>query len=267
MFLHDLGWGLLRRWYFVVLGVLLTACGALFLTDVVPPTYQGTARIVLLPPTSLVTPDGNPFLSLGGLEQALGVLSVRLSSNAVGQQILQGHPGATYVVEKDSMSPGPILLITTESENPESTLQVLDGALKALPENLESLQDQLKIPPSSHITAMTVVRESEPKTVFKSQLRAVLAGVAVGLSMTVLLTGVLDRLLSSRKSSARRRRPSGSGEEPIALPGSTTIKNQHDARSKFRFGGPPSDELPAIDDRPPTPEFETQEPPTMASNK
>lgn len=267
MFLHDLGWGLLRRWYFVVLGIVLTACGALFLTEVVPPTYQGTARIVLLPPPSLVTPNGNPFLSLGGLEQALGVLSVRLSSSAVGQQILRGHPAATYVVEKDSMAPGPILLITAESENPESTLQVLDGVLKVLPENLESLQDQLRIPPSSRITAMTVVRESEPKPVFKSQLRAVLAGVAVGLSVTVLLTGFLDRLLSSRKNAARRRRPSGSGEEPIALPASTTIKNEHEARPRFRFGRPPSAELPAIDGQRPTPEFENQEPTTMASDK
>ncbi len=267
MFLHDLGWGLLRRWYFVVLGVVLTACGAFFLTTVVPPTYQGTARIVLLPPTSLVTADGNPFLFLGGLEQALGVLSVRLSSGAVGDEILQGHPGTAYVVEKDPISPGPILLITTEGESPKSTLKVLDGVLQVVPENLESLQDQLTIPPASRITAMTVVRENEPKIVLKNQLRAVLGGVAVGLSLTVLLTGILDRLLSSRKRVARRRQSSDSRDEPIAVPGSTTIRNEHDARSRFRFGRPLSGELPAIDDRPPTAEFEMEEPPTMASNK
>ena len=213
MLLHDLGRGLLRRWYFVVIGVLLTACGALLLASVVPPTHRATARVVLIPPPSLVSADGNPYLFLGGLEQALGVLTVKLSSEAAIEQILQGFPGGSYTAVKDAASPGPIMLITAESESPDSTLQVLDEVLRVVPENLEGMQDQLNIPNSSRITAMTIVREDLPTKVLQSQLRAVLAGVALGLAMTVLLTGLLDRILISRKKKAGRRHASVPGDE------------------------------------------------------
>jgi hypothetical protein len=267
MLLPDLGMGLLRRWYFVVLGVLLTMGGAFLLTALVPPTYQATARIVLIPPTSLVTAGGNPYLFLGGLEQALGVLTVRLGSEAVGEQVLQGHTGGSYLAEKDSMSPGPIMLITAEGESPESTLQVLDSVIKVLPENLEGMQNQLNIPASSRITAMTIVRENEPKMVVKSQLRAVLAGVAAGLSLTVLATGLLDRLLSSRRRNAGRRHASDLGDEPIVLPAPETVEHKQDSRSRIRLRRGLSGELPATENRPSTPKYEKEELPTMTSNK
>ena len=253
--MHDLGKGLLRRWYFVVLGILLTACGAWFITTVVPPTYKGTARIVLLPPASLVTAGGNPYLFLGGLEQALSVLSVRLSSGSVGEQVLKGHAGRSYAAEKDPLSPGPIMLITTEAESPQSSLKVLDDVLKVVPQNLDGMQDQLNVPASSRITAMTIVRENDPKIDAKSQLRAVLGGAAVGVAMTVLLTGLLDRLLSSLKRGARRRRQDPDvGHEQGSLPTS-------------RLKRPASAEEPAAEEQPPSPEVENEELPTMASNK
>ena len=214
MLLHDLGRGLLRRWYFVVIGVLLTACGAVLLSSMVPPMHRATARVVLIPPPSLVSTDGNPYLFLGGLEQALGVLTVKLSSEATSEQILQEHPDGSYTAVKDATSPGPIMLITAESESPESTLQVLDAVLRVVPENLENMQDQLNIPGQSRITALTIVREDATTTVLQGQLRAVLAGVALGLSMTVLLTGLLDRLLTSRTKKAGRRHASVPGDEP-----------------------------------------------------
>ena len=268
MLLRDLGTGLLRRWYFVVVGVLLTACAALLLSSVVPPTYKGTARVVLLPPASLVTPGGNPYLFLGGLDQALSVLSVRLGSGSVQEEIVKGHAGTGYVAEKDLASSGPIMLITSESESPESSLQMLDDVLKVVPQNLVIMQDQLNVPASSRITAMTIVRENEALIDRKSQLRAVLAAVAVGGCITVLVTGLLDRLITSRKGTKRRRRQDTGVQDQPLEDTPPTAEQDGSSRSGFRIGRPVLAGHRASEGPPPLPQVEKKEEfPTMASNK
>lgn len=250
MLLRDLGNGLLRRWYFVVIGLLLTAGAALLLSSVVPPVYKGTARVVLIPPESLVTPGGNPYLFLGGLDQALSVLNVRLGSGSVQEKILKGHAGTGYVAEKDIASSGPIILITSEGESPASSLQVLDDVLKVVPQNLEIMQDQLNVPSSSRITAMTIVRESEPQIDGKAQLRAVLAALALGVCVTVLATGLLDRLISSRTGTQRRRRKDlGEDDQPQDGP------------------SPGDDPAPEIEPEEEVPTMAPNKVPTMAPNK
>ncbi|MGO4192035.1 hypothetical protein AB4Y67_10230 [Arthrobacter sp. YAF17] len=272
MLLHDLGRGLLRRWYFVVIGVLLTACGALLLASVVPPTHRATARVVLIPPPSLVSADGNPYLFLGGLEQALGVLTVKLGSEATSEQILEAYPDGSYTAVKDTLSPGPIMLITAESESSDGTLQVLDAVLRVVPENLENMQDQLNIPDASRITALTIVREDATTKVLQSQLRAVLGGVALGLSMTVLLTGLLDRLLTSRKKKAGRRHASGPGvelhEEPSpAADDQVRMSRRGTKRSRRPAPEPEAMEPPAAEDGSDGPERDKDELPTMVTNQ
>ena len=267
MLLHDLGRGLLRRWYFVVIGVLLTACGALLLSSLVPPTHRATARVVLIPPSSVVSADGNPYLFLGGLEQALGVLTVKLSSDAASEQVLQAYPGGSYTAVKDAMSPGPIMLITAETESPDSTLQVLDAVLKIVPENLENMQDQLNIPDPSRITALTIVREDATTKVLQSQLRAVLAGVALGLSMTVLLTGLLDRMLTSRKRKMGRRHASVPGDEPQEGASRAAEDQVQVSRRGTKRSRRPAAEPPAAEDGSEAPKRDKDELPTMATNQ
>ena len=167
------------------------------------------------------------------------------------------------------MSPGPIMLITAESESPESTLQVLDAVLKIVPENLENMQDQLNIPDPSRITALTIVREDATTKVLQSQLRAVLGGVALGLSMTVLLTGLLDRMLTSRKEkwdgATRQSREMNPRRRPPA---------QQKTRCRCRVAGPNAAAVrpelaqpPAEGDGAEAPQRDKDELPTMATNQ
>ena len=213
-------------------------------------------------------PGGNPYLFLGGLDQALSVLSVRLGSGSVQEEIVKGHAGTGYVAEKDLASSGPIMLITSESESPESSLQMLDDVLKVVPQNLVIMQDQLNVPASSRITAMTIVRENEALIDRKSQLRAVLAAVAVGGCITVLVTGLLDRLITSRKGTKRRRRQhTGVQDQPLEdTP--PTAEQDGSSRSGFRIGRPVLAGHRASEGPPPLPQVEKKEEfPTMASNK
>ncbi len=203
MFLQDLGKGLLRRWYMVVLGLGLTLYGAYMVYGVVPLTYKATASIVLVPPATAVVEGENPYLYMGGLDQAMSVLVVKMNSEAISTPLIHKQPGTTYSLDRDISTTGPIMLLTSESTSEAGTLQLLNNVIKVIPENLKTLQDQLKIPDNARITSMNIASDHEAKPQNKDRIRMTLMAVAAGGAATVLLTGLVDRMLMAR----RRRRP------------------------------------------------------------
>lgn len=200
MFVHDLIQGLLRRWYFVVACLLATLTFAGYIYVTTPPTFEANASVVLVPPIAQVKEGSNPFLYMGGLEQALAVLIVRVGSPAVADPILQKDPELTYTVARDAATAGPIVRITAEGNTAEATLRVLSDVVKAMPQSMEYLQDELTVPSKVRISVMTIVQDGDAKAVTKKQQRMVLTIVGAGFLLTVLATAVLDRLLLVRKA-------------------------------------------------------------------
>jgi len=230
MFLHNLGEGLLRRWYFVLAGLLLTGMAAGYTWTAVPPMYRATATSVLVPPSSLVGENGNPYLYMSGLDQALTVLTVRLNSAEVVDPLLQSHRDASLTVEKDVTTPGPIMRVTATDSSREGVMQLLQDAARIVPANLSVMQDQLRIPAFSRVTAMTVVQDDVPALMTKDRLRVILGVIALGLAVTVLGTAVADRMMTRRRNRRGRRTgqtaAQGGDEEvelPAILPQSTSI--------------------------------------------
>lgn len=176
-----------------------------------PPTYEANASVVLVPPVEQVKEGSNPFLYMGGLEQALAVLTVRVGSPAVADPILGKDPSITYTVARDAGTAGPIVRITAEGYSEAVTLRILNDVVKAMPESMTYLQDELKVPAKVRITVMTIVQDETAKPVMKKQQRLVLTLVAVGALLTVLATAILDRMLTARKT--RRNRGPGTDEK------------------------------------------------------
>ena len=87
MVLSDMLRSLLRRWYIVVLGVILTVAGVYGAYTVTPVTYSATSTVVLLPPEKSVKDGDNPYLYLGGLGQALNVLVITMNSAASQEEV------------------------------------------------------------------------------------------------------------------------------------------------------------------------------------
>ena len=204
MYLRDLKASLLRRWYLVLGGLLLTAgiCTAAY--QLVPATYQAQASVVMLPPNSSVSKGGNPYLYLGGLGQALDVLTRALQADSAQRPITDAHPDSTYTALPDTTTTGPILLVTVDGPTPGETLATLHAVLASVPPALVSLQDGLGVAANSRITSMNLAADEQPTKIQKDQTRALLAAAAVGLVATVLLTGVIDGLLTSRKAGERK---------------------------------------------------------------
>lgn len=199
MFVRDILISCLRRWYFLVIGLIITGVATYFVFGLVPPTYTAKASVVLIPPTVAVTVGDNPYLYLGGLDQALGVLQVKAASPEVAAPLLDKFPGSSIAITKDATTSGPIMAISVSADTPEQTMALLKSTLALVPATLASLQKDLKVPATSVITSMPLSLDVKPTKVSKKQIQmTAMAGVG-GLAATLLLTGFIDRLMSRGK--------------------------------------------------------------------
>lgn len=205
MYLRDLRRALLRRWYFVIVGLLMVAALGVVTYRVVPATYSASANVVLLPPDTSVAPGANPYLYLGGLTQALDVLTRSINADATSGPILDRHPGAEFEATTDAGS-GPILVVTATAPTAEATLAVLNEVLDAVPVSLVDLQQQLGVGRLSQITSLNLTVDQRATASGRGQIRAVVAVVAIGGAGLVLLIGLLDGLLLARKREQEQAR-------------------------------------------------------------
>ncbi|NVM94401.1 hypothetical protein [Arthrobacter wenxiniae] len=200
MLVRDVLTSCLRRWYFVVVGLLLTGMGTYFVFGMVSPTYEADASMTLIPPKVAVTVGDNPYLYLGGLEQALGVLQVKVASPEVSGPLLEKYPHSQLTVAPDATTTGPIMTMTVTAGSPEAAMSLLNAGESLVPATLKQLQVAQNVPPASMISVLQLSAVTEPTKVAKKQLQmTVMAGVG-GLAATLLLTGLLDRLMSRKRA-------------------------------------------------------------------
>ncbi len=198
VYVRDLVVGLFRRWYLVLAGLLLTAAMGAGVFALVPVTYQAKASVLLLPPRTSLGKNGNPYLYLGGLNQALGILSTRMNAPDYRSQLESSFPDATLEVAQDTTTTGPILTLSSSAHSPQKSMQLMEVGLSTTGPALQSLQDQLDIPAGSRIGLMTLTTDSRPVRDTKNQLRAIVAISAVGLGGTLLTTALIDGWLLGR---------------------------------------------------------------------
>lgn len=204
MYFRDFLTGLRRRWYFVLAGLLATAALAVGVTQVVPITYTTTSSVLLLPPKSSLGAGGNPYLNLGGLAQALEVLTARVNAAESMQSMIKSHPEAVITVGDDPTTTGPIVLVSVNAPNPGEATELRDQITATIAPALVQMQNQLGIRPYSQITSSVLATDDQPQRELKNLLRAIIVVVALGGSTTVLMTGYLDKRLLARRPRAER---------------------------------------------------------------
>lgn len=211
MQMRELSRTLMRRWYLTLASLLATGALCVVAFSLVPPTYETKADVVLLPPKSSVGVGGNPYLYLGGLDQATDVLTRALTSDSSRNQVLSDLGHSDYDVEPDWATSGPILIVTGRGATAAGAEDVRDAVIELAPQTLVSLQSGLDVPTNSRITSMVLTADEEPTTVFRTTLRALAAVGVVSLTGFAMLIGLVDGLLAAR---ARRRSFPGVVSEP-----------------------------------------------------
>jgi hypothetical protein len=199
--------GLVRRWYLVTIGLLLTAGLAVGVTYVMPLTYDAQASFVLLPPPPAEQQPGtsplhdNPYLRLGGLDTMGGILAKSLSDSTSVASIIPAHSPEKYVVADDPAVPGAVLQVTGTAPSSQRAFAIVDDVIALAETRLADLQAAVSAPADSQVrmTVITTNTVAIPNT--SMAIRTLIIVIAGGLLGTLLVTLSIDAL-------ARRRRES-----------------------------------------------------------
>jgi len=195
---------LMRRWYVVVAGLLFTVLLCAAAIKVVPVKYETNSAILLLPPKSSVIQDGgNPFLALGGLDVAAGVVARAMSDRTSQQAVAKAGATGTYTIAPDAVSGGPVLLITGDAITPAEAQKTVDVVSQLLPKELESVQDNAGISSPSQIQSRLLTRDGVALPVRKPLIRALLVAILAGLALTLLAASLVDGLMLRRVTGRR----------------------------------------------------------------
>lgn len=234
MYMRDFVASLGRRWILVVVCLLMTVGLAQTVWTKVPPTYQTKADVVLVPPKSTENPAANRFLDLGGLRQAVDVLTRSLNSDSTKAKVLALAPQGKFEATADAGTSAPIFILTATASSPAAAQKLLDVVLDQVPVNLVELQNSLQINARNQIVPRTVARADHPKAVKKGQIRAVGAVVAFLLLLSAMLVAAVDHILLMRKSSKQHKAQLDDAEELDKLEGLDEIPQANPNESSAR---------------------------------
>jgi len=250
----------LRRWYVALAGLLITiglAAGGAVLS---PPTYEAHATILLLPPKS--NQQLNPYLNLGGMQEPSDVISRALSDTETSDAIAAAGGSGKYSIARDTSTSGPIILITADATSGPQALRTAQLLIDRVGPEFDKLQAQQNVPASAYIKVLTLGKDQQAKVQRKSQLRAIIAAVAVGIVLTILLVGYTERRFARRARRAETPAP-GAEEAPATDPEPTAAEpagpgagQRHNQRGSRRRRNNPrspakrSADRPAPDDDP-----------------
>jgi hypothetical protein len=213
-----------RRWYVVCVGLVITLALGWAVSLAVPAKYEATANVLMLPPRTADGTVKNPYLDLGGMEGIADVLVKSMSDLSTGIAIQQAGAQGTFSMLRDTASAAPVLLVTVDGPSSDETVAVEKTILDLIPKKLESIQKASGAEPKTFVTSTVITQDTAPTKITKSQLRAVLIVLAIGLAGSYIAAALLDGLLLSRRR--RKTGPTssvtnGSAPDPAVAPAST----------------------------------------------
>lgn len=234
MFVRDVIFSSLKRWYFLLVGLLLTGAMTYVVFGMISPTYEAKASMVLIPPKIAVTVGDNPYLYLGGLDQALGVLQVKVASPSESAAVIDKYPGAEISIVKDATTSGPIIAIEVSANDAADTMALLNDAITLVPKTLADLQTELKVPRPSLISVMKLSADSEPTKISKKQMQMTMIVAVGGISASLLGTGFLDRMLNRRKTKRQAKLDASERVTPLTAVGENDINGRRPALAEAK---------------------------------
>lgn len=237
-----------RRWYVVLIGLLLTAGLAFAAMQTTPVEFRARALLLLLPSEEAVGAGGNPFLALSGLEQPASLVTAYFTSTAAQEEVAARSETARYVVALDAQVRGPVILVEVTDETAAQSLATLDYLTERVPQELRRLQDEVGAPESSIIGSMLLTRDAEPAEDSNAMIRLVIAAAVLGLGGTLFLAFAVDSFLARRSALRGQDRPGQQPHRHVADPmGRESAEGTHAVPigASAPLGRPPSHRLEA----------------------
>ncbi|TFC19828.1 hypothetical protein E3O19_02440 [Cryobacterium algoritolerans] len=219
-----------RRWYVVLAGLIVVSGLAYLTLRFIPLTYDVKSSILLLPPTSTLEEGGNPFLNLGGLDVAAGVLAKSLSDSETTRSVIPTGSKGKYTVEKDASVSGSVLEVAVSDTSATGAFRTLNAVLALADTRMVDLQLSAKALPKSEIRLMVITNNTVAEPNYSALARTLIVVVTAGLVFTLLLAVSVDALVRRRvgrrqravlKPSRRSRRGNAARPQSSDLSGTT----------------------------------------------
>lgn len=201
MHLADTLRSLLRRWYIFLLGLLLSAGLGYGAYSVIQPTYEAESSLLLMPPSEIVGDHGNPYLFLGGMNEALDVLVRRSNAPEAVTAIEEQFSDVKVSSGADRTTSSPIIIVSISGPAEPDVLKALDAGRTTVIRNLESMQNELDVPREMRITTKDLVLANEAEANRKMAIQLAILVTAASSVGTLMFTGFIDGQLLLRARS------------------------------------------------------------------
>lgn len=198
---------LLRRWLVLLLGTALTLGLAAYVYTESPARYQATARmLLLLPANARGEVVGSPFLHLpDGLNVLADLVSLTPRTNTFRTEMVEQGFTSQYEIGVDDDAP--ILVISVEGGDPADVIATRDQLVLSIEEELARVQEEEDAPSQQVATARVYAAEPVPGQMGGDRMRAVLAVLAAGGLLTLVVTFLVDRLVQIVRARRVARQP------------------------------------------------------------
>ena len=208
---------LLRRWYVVLVALLLTAAAAYQVVRPAP-QYTGSAVVVLKPPVTRNQPNQYTNLQPPLALVSYGVVQ-QLESPAGARELkAAGVQGTYHLVPRNSGTSAtpryliPSLQIQSQASGPDAAVTAVRRVIDVYTRHVEEMQTAQRVPAGSRITASVLTSPSAVEV--RGDRSRGLAGTGLlGLTGGVLGALWLDRYVISRREAAPGRH---AGPVPMA---------------------------------------------------
>lgn len=205
MDIGRLGAALQRRWYLVLLGLVIAAGAGLVAYGSASATYESTAKIALVPPNlSTLTQPGNPLLELdNNLAQTASVVTDILSSDDVRDGV-ERSAGGTYTVSNVQLRSEVFtnaITISASAGSADSAQATAQAAINVATSQLEGLQRRSGVLLEQELIRPEVtVRPAAGEPSFTGGIRSGVGAGAAALALVMLLIAGLDSVLLRRRA-------------------------------------------------------------------
>lgn len=193
---------LLRRWYVIVIGLVLAGGTAWVAVAVVPTQYQASANtIFLLSPnaTGVETPS-NPYLILDSTLTVTAelVAGIVTSAEVKDEMAVDGFT-SEYSVAVSPERAAPVLFVTATDIDPLTVVNTVYEATRRIELELARIQEDAGSPTNQAIESFSFSASDEAEALEGSALRTLLAIGVFGVMATILAAFGVDRLDAYRR--------------------------------------------------------------------
>lgn len=217
--------GLWRRWYVVLPGMLIATLLAIAAWNLIPPGYERSSTQLLIPAAGSIPAGANPYLFLGGLAPAADVLVRAVGSENLLNEVTARNPGVKIEVSRDTGTAGPVILIMVTAPTNAVAAEVQGMLIERTATVLDELQASEGIAAVNRLTVLPVTVADQSVLQERNRFIGVGAVGFVGLTMTLLIAGLVDGLGGQRKRSV----PNDKAQARPALDGTAKVEHENAA--------------------------------------